>query len=97
MRIGDKDSSFPGQPGPNRDRAKSFRRDRRPGEQVRGRFLRPAGPGLAWVDIEGHHLVARVSGDLSPDEVLTFEILELQPEVVLRHLVRTDGRLDRKV
>lgn len=97
MRVDDRDSSFLPQRDPGRDRAAAFRRDRRIGERVRGRSLREAEPGHVWVDIEGHELKARVSGALTPGEVLTFEIVELSPEVVLRHLARADGRLNRRV
>lgn len=97
MRIGDRGSSFQNRQGSGRDRAAAFRRDRRIGERVRGRYLREAEPGLVWVDIEGHELKARVSGALTPDEILFFEIVELAPEVVLRHLARDDGRLNRRV
>ncbi len=97
MRVGDRGSSFPHQQGSGRDRAQAFRRDRRIGERVRGRYLREAEPGMVWVDIEGHELKAQATGAISPDEIITFEIVELAPEVVLRRLTRDDGRLNRRV
>lgn len=86
MRIRDtgSHSSFSGQP--DRDRAEAFRRKRRVGERVRGRVLGPAPSGLAWVDVQGQALLARLEPLPGPDEILLFEITALSPDIVLRRL-----------
>ena len=84
-------------------RAARFRRTHRPGDTVRGVFLRPAaqsaafaGPGVApgglgWADIEGQTLLASMPAFPKPGTELLFLVERTEPDIVLRLLAEGDG------
>lgn len=84
-------------------RAARFRRAHRPGDTVRGVFLRPAaqsaafaGPGaapggLGWADIEGQTLLASMPAFPKPGTELLFLVERTEPDIVLRLLAEGDG------
>lgn len=84
-------------------RAARFRRAHRPGDTVRGVFLRPAaqsaafaGPGVApgglgWADIEGQTLLASMPAFPKPGTELLFLVERTEPDIVLRLLAEGDG------
>ena len=67
-------------------RRESFRRIFRVGDRVRGVFTRREAPGLGWVRIEGHELLAEIEDTVDPGQPLFFLIRELSPEIVLQAL-----------
>lgn len=88
MRIkGDGASSFGG--GGARqgsERSERFRKGHRPGQKVRGVIVEWRTEELAWVEIDGHGLLARVSRDSLLGRERTFLIVRLTPEIMLREL-----------
>jgi hypothetical protein len=44
------------------------------------------GEGLAWVDVEGHEMLARISSRPEPGQQLSFLVAQLYPDVVLKEL-----------
>ncbi|MFW5837498.1 MAG: hypothetical protein ACOCVM_05775 [Desulfovibrionaceae bacterium] len=78
-------------PNTRHHRTEAFRRSHRVGQHVRGTLVRWEGPGLGWVDIDGHWLLARLGGGASPGQVLEFEITRLTPDIVLRQLGHPAG------
>ncbi|MDR3043879.1 MAG: hypothetical protein LBU75_06390 [Desulfovibrio sp.] len=89
--------------GHDPERAARFRRAHRPGDTVRGVFLRPAaqsatfaGPGasaggLGWADIEGQTLLASMPAFPQPGTELLFRVERTEPDIVLRLLAEGDG------
>ncbi len=89
--------------GHDPERAARFRRAHRPGDTVRGVFLRPAaqsaafaGPGahsggLGWADIEGQTLLASMPAFPPPGTELLFRVERTEPDIVLRLLTEGDG------
>ena len=86
-------------------RAARFRRAHRPGDTVRGVFLRPAGQssafaaspafgatpgGLGWADIDGQVLLASMPAFPQPGTELLFLVERLEPDIVLRLLAEGD-------
>jgi len=86
-------------------RAARFRRAHRPGDTVRGVFLRPAGQsstfaaspafganpgGLGWADIDGQTLLASMPAFPQPGTELLFLVERLEPDIVLRLLAEGD-------
>ncbi len=67
-------------------RSEYFRNRHRPGERVRGTILGYEAPGLAWVEIEDHHLLARIGAGGLAGERRFFRIETLYPDIVLRDL-----------
>ena len=43
-------------------------------------------PGLAWVEIDGHRLLAQVSQDAALGHERMFLIVQISPDIVLREL-----------
>lgn len=84
------------------DRAARFRRAHRPGDTVRGTFLRPAAQssafaasgadtgGLGWADIEGQTLLASMPVFPQPGTELLFRVERVEPDIVLRLLAEGD-------
>ena len=95
MRINGQGGSFPGQDGPRQDsrRSKRFRQGHRPGQKVRGRILEWREDDLAWVEIDGHGLLAQLSRDSALGLERTFLILRLEPEIVLREITSSETGL----
>lgn len=73
-------------PSSRKARTEAFRKAHRVGQQVRGTMIRWEGPGLGWVEIAGHWLLAALGGQAAPGQVLDFEITQLAPDIVLRQL-----------
>ncbi|MFW5721755.1 MAG: hypothetical protein ACOCWT_00520 [Desulfohalobiaceae bacterium] len=67
-------------------RSEYFRNRHRPGDRVRGTILGYDAPGLAWVEIEGHHLLARIGSGGLAGERRFFRIVTLYPDIVLKDL-----------
>lgn len=87
MQISGYGSGFSRPDRRRRDRARLFRRDRRIGERLRGTLLRRVNETLSWVAIDGHELLAYVTTPHEPGEPLYFEVVRLDPEIVLREMV----------
>ncbi|QGY41003.1 hypothetical protein GM415_12995 [Pseudodesulfovibrio cashew] len=83
MRIRDSGSHFFGSGGGN-DRSDSFKKGRKKGQKVRGTLVKRVSPELAWVDIEGHKLLAQLPFSPSEGGTLTFLIRQLEPEIILK-------------
>jgi len=89
MRVDGKGAGFSGERNPGRDRGKrveQFRRERRVGEEVRGKMLGFEAPGLARVLIEGREMFAKVGGNPVPGQIMLFLVVALYPEIVLKEL-----------
>lgn len=89
MRVHGKDAGFSGERDSRRDRGarvEQFRRERRVGEEVRGKMLGFEAPGLARVLIEGREMLARVGGSPAPGQIMIFLVVSLRPEIVLKEL-----------
>ncbi|MFZ5427221.1 MAG: hypothetical protein ACOZEN_09605 [Thermodesulfobacteriota bacterium] len=95
MRIRGQGSSF-GSGGQRQEsqRSERFRRAHRAGQKVKGTILDWHSPGLAWVDIEGHRLLAQVSQDSAMGLERLFLIVRLTPDIVLRELTGKPQGLD---
>ncbi|MFP4316051.1 MAG: hypothetical protein ACLFQR_07480 [Desulfovibrionales bacterium] len=72
-------------------RARRFRARYRVGDRLMGVVLTRPEHGLAWIDIQGHELLARISTTASPGQQLLFTVLRLHPEIVLQELSDRDG------
>jgi len=68
------------------DRSSAFRRGRRPGQKVRGRVVKRVADDMAWVEIEGHRLLAQLRSYPREGTWLVFVIKQLVPEIVLKEL-----------
>lgn len=88
MRIKGHGSSFSGFGGGERqsERSERFRKAYRAGQKVRGTIAEWRSPGLAWVEIAGHRLLAQVAADATLGRERLFLIERLSPEIVLREL-----------
>ena len=84
MRIRNSGSGFSGFRGDSRSSA--FRQGRRPGQKVRGKLLKWVSEDMAWVDIEGHKLLAKLQSRPPIGTLLTFVIKQLRPEIVLKEI-----------
>ena len=71
-------------------RAETFRRRHQVGDQVSGFILEWIGQGLAWVEVDGHRLLARTEFGGNLGDPVSFRIMALSPEIVLRP-VREDS------
>lgn len=98
MRIKGQGSSSGGFGQSARDgsqrRRDNFRRTHRAGQRVRGRILEWRGQDLAWVEIDGHGLMAQVTRNSALGLERSFLIVSLDPEIVLRELTGQQGRFD---
>lgn len=89
MRVDGKGAGFSGERDSRRDRGarvEQFRRERRVGEEVRGKMLGFEASGLARVLIEGREMLARVGGSPAPGQIMLFLVVSLHPEIVLKEL-----------
>jgi len=87
MRISGQGSSFfGGGSRKERDRRAAFTRRHRVGERVSGRVLKRERPGYAWVDFEGVELLANIQSDPDPGTLLLFEVIRLEPDIMLQEL-----------
>ncbi|GAB6038856.1 hypothetical protein JCM15519_34150 [Fundidesulfovibrio butyratiphilus] len=97
MRIKGQGASSGGFGQSSRDnsrRRENFRRSHRAGQRVRGRILEWRGQDLAWVEIDGHGLLAQVARNSTLGLERRFLIVSLEPEIVLRELTMQEGRFD---
>lgn len=96
MRIRGQGTSFAGQGGNGRDsgRAERFRKAHRAGQKVRGTVVEWHSQDLAWVEIDGHRLLARVSRHAALGLERRFLIESVSPEIVLRELTGASQGLD---
>ena len=91
MRIrGDKQDNS-GSGGGSRDRSNLFKRSHHVGQKVRGRVVNTVADGLAWVDVDGHRLLAQLGGKPPVNSILTFQIQQLTPQIVLKVLFGING------
>jgi len=77
--------------GGNERRSDQFRRGRRPGQKVRGTLVKWVSESMAWVLIDGHHLLAHLQTRPPEGAQLLFLITRLDPEIVLRELSGAPG------
>ncbi len=68
------------------DRAERFRRARRPGEILSGFVTHWETSELAWVEIDGDPLLARLPGDIPLGRAVRLLIETLYPDITLRRL-----------
>jgi len=63
------------------------------GERVTGRVLKRERPGYAWVDFEGLELLTNIESDPEPGSLLLFQIIRLEPDILLQelHVARAQG------
>lgn len=85
MRISGR-GFFGGGSAKGRQRAGEFTRRHRVGERVSGRVLKRERPGYAWVDFEGIELLANIQSDPEPGQRLLFEVMRLEPDILLQEL-----------
>lgn len=90
MRIRGGGSGFAGF-GDGENRSDQFRQGRRPGQKVRGKLVRWVSDGMAWILIDGHHLLAQLQSRPPEGSVLTFIIKQLSPEIVLKEIFGGSG------
>lgn len=86
MRISGRGSSGGFGSPSERDRGRAFRRRHRVGERLSGRILRHEAEGLAWVDFQGIELLARIESRHEPGTALLFQVLRLEPDILLQEL-----------
>lgn len=85
MRIRGSGSDFFGF-GDGGSRSDSFKRGRRLGQKVRGTLLKWVSTDMAWVNIEGHKLIAQLQSKPRVGASLTFLIKQLYPEIILKEI-----------
>lgn len=77
--------------GNNERRSAQFRQGRRPGQKVRGTLVKWVSEGMAWVLIDGHHLLAQLQTRPPEGAQLLFLITRLEPDIVLKELSGVPG------
>ncbi len=89
MRIQDHRSGFQSfsQQSSAKERREAFKRSHRPGDIVRARFIawehHNGEEGLAWVDINGHALLAPLTGDYQPGFRFALLVQAIEPDILL--------------
>lgn len=91
MRIGGYGSGFSGFGGGDKGRSDAFKKGRQPGQKVRGRLIKKVSHDTAWVDIEGHKLLAQIRTDAPEGSLLSFVITQLTPNIILRAVFEPSG------
>lgn len=89
MRIRGSGSGFGGFfgfGGGGGSRSDSFKQGRKPGQKVRGKLLKWVSDNMAWVEIEGHKLLAQLNSRHQVGAILTFVIKQLEPDIVLKEV-----------
>jgi len=84
MHTHDSVFGFLGFGGRDRDRSNAFKKRRRKGQKVRGTLLKRATDKTAWVNIDGHKLLAQIQSNIPEGARLTFIIKQLEPDVILK-------------
>lgn len=77
--------------GRRNDRREAFRRKHVVGQRVIGIFERWQSDSLAWVQVDGHPLLAQLGGSPQPGQRLFFIIKALHPDIVLQEFVPETG------
>lgn len=72
--------------GSPRDRRRAFRRSHSVGQRVVGAFMGWQDDNLAWVEIDGQPLLARLDADPNPGQRFLFVVKQLDPEIMLQVL-----------
>lgn len=70
----------------SRSRSASFKKGRRIGQKVRGTLIKWVSEDMAWVNIDGHRLLAQLQSRPPVGARLTFVIKQLQPNIILKEL-----------
>ncbi|MFH1913084.1 MAG: hypothetical protein ABIK45_02255 [Pseudomonadota bacterium] len=91
MRVRDNGSGPFDFGGGNERRSTQFRRGRHPGQKVRGTLVKWVSESMAWVLIDGHHLLAQLQTRPPEGAQLLFLITRLEPDIVLRELAGVPG------
>ncbi|BBD07980.1 hypothetical protein [Desulfovibrio ferrophilus] len=86
MRISGWGSNNSSDSRKERERSAAFQRRHRIGERVTGRVLKRERSGYAWVDFEGLELLANIQSDPEPGSRLLFQIIRLEPDILLQEL-----------
>ncbi|MBI4803937.1 MAG: hypothetical protein HY795_01740 [Desulfovibrio sp.] len=88
MRIRGRGSSSFGSGGQHREseRSERFRKAHRVGQKVSGTIQQWDESGLAWVQIDGHRLLAQVSQDSNLGLERAFLVVSLSPDIVLKEI-----------
>jgi len=84
MRVRGSGSGFLGFGSGDKERSDAFKKGRRPGQKVRGRLIKKVSDDTAWVDIEGHKLLAQIKTNAHEGAQITFIIQQLQPNIILK-------------
>lgn len=74
-----------------RNRKDSFKKDHQSGQKVRGTLLKWVSEDMAWVNIDGHKLLAQLQSRPPVGASLTFIIKQLQPEIILKEVFEVSG------
>lgn len=90
MRIRGSGSGFSSF-GDDSRRSDDFKKGRRPGQKVRGRLIKKVTENTAWVDIEGHKLLASIRTDAPEGTHLSFIIKQLTPTIILKAVFEPSG------
>lgn len=77
--------------GSPRDRRKAFKRSHSIGQRVVGAFMGWQDENLAWVEIDGQPLLARLDADPNPGQRFLFVVKQLDPEIMLQVLTPKGG------
>ncbi len=85
MRIRDSGFGFLGFGGGG-SRSDAFKKGRRPGQKVRGKLLKWISDDMAWVEIDGHKLLAQLQSKPPVGSHLTFIINQLHPKILLKEV-----------
>ncbi len=86
MRIRGSGSGFFGFGSGGGSRSDSFKQGRKPGQKVRGKLIKWVSENMAWVEIEGHRLLAQLNTHHPVGTHITFLIKQLHPEVMLKEI-----------
>jgi len=85
MRIRNSGSGFFGF-GSGGNRSDSFKQGRKPGQKIRGTIIEWISEDMAWVDIEGHRLLAQLKSKPSIGTQLIFLVVQLNPDIILKEI-----------
>tara|TARA_B100000683_G_scaffold257458_1_gene278993 strand:+ start:1791 stop:2609 length:819 start_codon:yes stop_codon:yes gene_type:complete len=72
-------------------RSDTFKKGRKVDDKVRGTLLKWVSGDMAWVNIEGHKLLAQLNSKPLVGATLTFVIKQLNPDIVLKELFAPTG------
>lgn len=86
MRVRESGFGFFGFGAGGQSRSNSFKKGRRKGQKVRGTLLKWVSDDMAWVEIEGHKLLAQLASKPPVGAQLTFIIKQLVPDIILKEV-----------